>query len=126
MAVSVRRGVLPDTLAEGPVIVSERIYWDETKTRLLAEGHPEARFLAYPAGTALPVSMAEQIAGVERVAAEVPIEPAPEDAEKPTRRRRMREDRQVGPGVVADTSIDGVAQVLAAEPGSPLRDGADK
>jgi hypothetical protein len=91
MGVIVNRGVLPDTLAEGPVIVAERIYWDVTKTRLLAEGHPEARFLAYPQGTALPVSMAEQIAAVERVTVEPPVESEPETAaERSTRRTRVR------------------------------------
>lgn len=123
MAITVRRGVLPDTLAAGPLVVTERIYWDETKTRLLAEGHPDARFLAYPEGTALPLSMAERIAAVERVTDPVSVEPVPD---KITRRTRSRPDRHVAPGVVADASIDGEAHVLVTESGSPLRDGADK
>lgn len=123
MAVTVHRGVLPDTLAPGPLVLTERIYWDETKTRLLAEGHPDARFLAYVEGAALPASMAEQIAAVERVTVEVQVEPAPQ---KPRRGRPPRQDRQLAPGVVADTSIDGEAHVLAPEPGSPLRNGVDK
>lgn len=129
MAVTVHRAAPMDAApVDGALVITERLYWDETKTRLLAEGHPDARFLAYAEGTAVPAALARQVGldAVERVLAEAPAEPVPAEAEKPSRRRRTREDRQVAPGVVADTSIDGVARTLAAEPGSSLRNGADK
>jgi hypothetical protein len=33
------------------VKVQQRLCWDSTRRRLLPDGHPDAAFLAYPAGT---------------------------------------------------------------------------
>lgn len=134
MAVSVQRPGLPTEAVAGDVVVTPRIYWDETRTRLLAEGHPEARFLAYAQGTVVPARLVAEM-GLTEFVAKVPVEPAPEqgpdepagpDVVEKSRRRVRRADRQLAPGVVADTSIDGEANVLISEPGSPLRNGVDK
>jgi len=134
MAVTFRKATIPDQPVAGAVVVTTRIYWDETRTRLLPEGHEDARFLAYAEGTPVPAPLAAQ-AGLlvflaeqagEAEAVEVEPQPGAEVPEKPRRRVRNREDRQIAPGVVADTSIDGEAHVLVSEPGSPLRNGVDK
>jgi hypothetical protein len=137
MGITLHRAVPVDQPVAGPVVVTQRVYWDQTKTRLLEEGHPDARFLAYAAGTQVPAALAEQVGltALVRSAETVPIEPVeptpppvpdPGVPEKPARRTRARGDRHAEPGVVADTSIDGEAHILVPEPGSPLRNGVDK
>jgi hypothetical protein len=122
MGVTIHRpGPTPDHPVSGDVVVTPRIYWDETKTRLLEEGHPDARFLAYAEGTVVPRALAEQ-AGLVAFLEPAPVEPAPVS----TRRTRTRGDRQVAPGVVADTSVDGVAHTLAAEPAKTIPNGVNE
>lgn len=118
MAVTVHRVGVPDQSVPGAVVVTPRIYWDETKTRLLEEGHPDARFLAYAEGTVVPRALAEQ-AGLVAF-----LQPEPAEVLEPTSRRiRRRADRQLAPGLVADTSIDGEVHTLATEPAKPLKNG---
>lgn len=123
MAVTIHRAVSEQP--GGPVVFTGRVYWDETRTRLLAEGHPDARFLAYPEGATVPLTVAEKVTMLDPtvVAEALPVEPAPNPAgSSQAKRTRRRADRQLAPGVVADTSIDGEAHVLVSEPGN----GVDK
>lgn len=92
--------------------------------RLVREGDPQAAFLAYPAGAELSDEEAERF-GLLALGTDAKLGSRPQD--KLARRGRDKAaGRQVAPGVVADTSIDGEAHVLVPEPGSPLRNGVDK
>lgn len=110
---------------EGPVVITERLFWDETKTRLLPEGDPEARFLAHAEGSVIPAATA-RLAGIPVPGDEPVAKMADRPRDKARRRTVNKADHQLAPGVVADTSLDGEAHVLIAEPGTPLRNGEDR
>lgn len=113
------------------MVITEHI-WRTTDGRLVRHGDPEAAFLAYPAGTVVADPLAEQVGLVAftRDLMDAKLGEQPQD--KAVRRRRDKAATVPppppagNPGVVADTSIDGEAHVLIAEPGSPLRNGVDQ
>lgn len=123
-----RGGAVPDVLPAAGPVVTGRIYWDETKTRLLPEGHSEARFLAYPEGTVVTPALLQELALLEDIvdtsAPAAKLGRRPRD--KARRLAETKDDHQIAPGVVADTSLDGEAHVIAVEPATPLRNGVDK
>jgi hypothetical protein len=49
--------------------VEGRWYWTAARDRLVAEGDPEAAFLAYPAGTVIPEREARQVGLKQRAPA---------------------------------------------------------